>query len=118
MNKSLEVNINAKRDKMTTQPQVKIRRQCSNMSIKRTLCDSVQSLLNYGLISFLLIIVLNTNFSSAEEWLRNTYNTRYVARYFILFKQCIFKFIQFITDIRREIEILLILGTITMIATY
>ena len=87
MNKSPEVNISAKHDKMTTQSQVKIRRQCSNMSIKRTLCDSVQSMLNYGLISFLLIIVLTTNFSSAEEWLRNTYNTRYVARYFILFKQ-------------------------------
>ena len=89
MNKSPEVNISAKHNKMTTQSQVKIRRQCSNMSIKRTLCDNVQSMLNYGLISFLLIIVLTTNFSSAEEWLRNTYNTRYVAKYFILFKECI-----------------------------
>ena len=86
MNKRPEVNISAKHDKMTTQSQVKIRRQCSNMSIKRTLCYNVQSMLNYGLISFLLIIVLTTNFSSAEEWLRNTYNTRYVAKCFTLYK--------------------------------
>ena len=65
-------------DKMTPKSEIHIRRQYSKISIKRTFCDSVSSFFHYGLISFLLVIGFIAHFSSAEEWLRNTYNTRYV----------------------------------------
>ena len=73
-----EMNCSSPPDKMTIKSQVRIRRQSSNMFANRTFCDRVHSILNRGLISFLLIIGFTANYSYAEEWLRNTYNNRYV----------------------------------------
>lgn len=73
-----EIKFSSPPDKMTIKSQVRIRRQSSNMFAKKTFCDSVHSVLYHGMISLLLITSLTANSSYAEEWLRNTYNTRYV----------------------------------------
>ena len=73
-----EINCSLPTDKMTIKSQVRIRRQSSNMFAKRTFCDRVHSILNRGLISILLIIGFTAHYSYGEEWLRNTYNNRYV----------------------------------------
>ena len=39
-------------------------------------CDIVHSVFNYVMLIFIVIIGFAVNYSSAEEWLRNTYKSR------------------------------------------
>ena len=62
--------------KMELTPKINKRKPNVLNDKSRRNCDIVQSMLNYAMLIFIVIIGFAVNYSSAEEWLRNTYKSR------------------------------------------